>query len=151
MRVGGFTFRPASNSPSQPTALRRNTLLRCCDNDHSFMTHSSRFSSVAATVASAAKEIGSSDISLSVGDFGVEGGLGADRLGVIVGRDDALVLAARQVIEPRAHRAKASHQIVLLHLLQLSTFLFNHEEHLLLLELQFLALASQDLVYFNSP
>ena len=33
-------------------------------------------------------------------DVGVEGRLGADRLRMIVGRDDALVLAARQVIEP---------------------------------------------------
>ena len=54
------------------------------------------------------------------GEVGVEGGLGGDALGVLVGVHHAHVLAARQVVEPVAHRAVAPHQLALLHALQLA-------------------------------
>ena len=45
------------------------------------------------------------------GEVGVEGGLGRDALGVLVGIDLAHVLAAREMVEPAAHRAVAAHEV----------------------------------------
>ena len=54
------------------------------------------------------------------GQIGVEGGFRRYALGVAVGMNRALVLPARQMVEPVAHDPVAAHQLAALDLLQLA-------------------------------